>query len=122
MLTQHIQGAISCIPCTYVYFLRQRRRAQNRASQRAYRERKDQRIKDLEVLLTEAQQKNNVLTQAYSAQQAEYVKLKNEQDVASQFQQTSITYDSLMNPNPSDMDMYLYSDTSNYSDTSGYTV
>ena len=32
----------------------QRRRAQNRASQRAYRERKDQRIKDLETLLTEA--------------------------------------------------------------------
>ncbi|ORY59457.1 uncharacterized protein BCR38DRAFT_311829, partial [Pseudomassariella vexata] len=56
-----------------------RRRAQNRASQRAYRERKDQRIKDLEMLLSEAQQKNDVLSQAYTQLQAEYLKLKSEQ-------------------------------------------
>ncbi|KAK9421542.1 hypothetical protein SUNI508_05777 [Seiridium unicorne] len=58
-----------------------RRRAQNRASQRAYRERKDQRIKDLEDLLTEAQQRNDVLNQAYSTLQSEYLKLKTEQDI-----------------------------------------
>ncbi|KAJ9142242.1 hypothetical protein NKR19_g7298 [Coniochaeta hoffmannii] len=53
-----------------------RRRAQNRASQRAYRERKDQRIKDLEALLSDAKQRNDVLSQAYATLQAEYVQLK----------------------------------------------
>ncbi|KAI1200807.1 hypothetical protein F5X97DRAFT_321016 [Nemania serpens] len=40
-----------------------RRRAQNRASQRAYRERKDQRIKDLELVLRETEKKNEALGQ-----------------------------------------------------------
>ncbi|KAK4156251.1 hypothetical protein C8A00DRAFT_41218 [Chaetomidium leptoderma] len=53
-----------------------RRRAQNRASQRAYRERKDQRIKDLEQLLDDAKQRNDVLSQAYATLHAEYVALK----------------------------------------------
>ncbi|KAK6217465.1 bZIP transcription factor [Colletotrichum higginsianum IMI 349063] len=53
-----------------------RRRAQNRASQRAYRERKDQRIKDLEVMLSEQKQKNDSLGQAYSSLHAEYLKLR----------------------------------------------
>ncbi|TDZ27384.1 AP-1-like transcription factor napA [Colletotrichum spinosum] len=56
-----------------------RRRAQNRASQRAYRERKDQRIKDLEVMLSEQKQKNDTLSQAYSALHAEYLKLRGAQ-------------------------------------------
>lgn len=54
----------------------QRRRAQNRASQRAYRERKDQRIKDLEQMLSDARARNDVLSQAYAELHAEYVKLK----------------------------------------------
>ncbi|TGJ80351.1 hypothetical protein E0Z10_g8413 [Xylaria hypoxylon] len=41
-----------------------RRRAQNRASQRAYRERKDQRIKDLEVKLAETEKRNEALDKA----------------------------------------------------------
>ncbi|PSR85908.1 hypothetical protein BD289DRAFT_248474 [Coniella lustricola] len=53
-----------------------RRRAQNRASQRAYRERKDQRIKDLEQMLNDARARNDVLSQAYLSLQAEYVKAK----------------------------------------------
>ncbi|KAJ4306182.1 hypothetical protein N0V88_000978 [Collariella sp. IMI 366227] len=53
-----------------------RRRAQNRASQRAYRERKDQRIKDLEQMLNDAKQRNDVLSQAYAALHAEYISLK----------------------------------------------
>ncbi|POS80548.1 hypothetical protein DHEL01_v201049 [Diaporthe helianthi] len=53
-----------------------RRRAQNRASQRAYRERKDQRIKDLEQMLNDAKARNDVLSQAYADLQAEYLKLK----------------------------------------------
>ncbi|KAG7288619.1 hypothetical protein NEMBOFW57_004973 [Staphylotrichum longicolle] len=56
-----------------------RRRAQNRASQRAYRERKDQRIKDLEQLLNDAKQRNDVLSQAYATLHAEYVALKSSQ-------------------------------------------
>lgn len=92
----------------------QRRRAQNRASQRAYRERKDQRIKDLEALLTDAQQKNNMLTQAYSNLQAEYVKLKSEQDTATQYQQAGLAYDPLIATNTGEMDMYLYNDPSQY--------
>lgn len=52
-----------------------RRRAQNRASQRAYRERKDQRIRELEALLDEARQKNDALNQAYAALQAAYKSL-----------------------------------------------
>ena len=67
----------------------QRRRAQNRASQRAYRERKDQRIKDLEQLLDDAKQRNDVLSQAYAALHAEYVALKasqlNEQSYPQQY-------------------------------------
>ncbi|KLU86737.1 hypothetical protein MAPG_05748 [Magnaporthiopsis poae ATCC 64411] len=53
-----------------------RRRAQNRASQRAYRERKDQRIKDLEQMLSDSKQRNDVLSQAYQGLHAEFVKLK----------------------------------------------
>ncbi|KAK0384914.1 hypothetical protein NLU13_7393 [Sarocladium strictum] len=52
-----------------------RRRAQNRASQRAYRERKDQRIRDLEELLEEAHQKEETLNQAFLTLQAEYDRL-----------------------------------------------
>ncbi|OHE94025.1 bZIP transcription factor [Colletotrichum orchidophilum] len=63
-----------------------RRRAQNRASQRAYRERKDQRIKDLEVMLSDQKQKNDSLGQAYSALHAEFLKLRGAQARAQQKQ------------------------------------
>lgn len=92
----------------------QRRRAQNRASQRAYRERKDQRIKDLEVLLSEAQQKNDVLSQAYTALQTEYIKLKSEQDTTNHFQQTALAYDPSVGASTADLDLYLYPDASGY--------
>ncbi|KAI1121139.1 hypothetical protein F5Y10DRAFT_256939 [Nemania abortiva] len=49
-----------------------RRRAQNRASQRAYRERKDQRIKDLEAIINEMQKSNEAL-------KAENMMLKSQQ-------------------------------------------
>lgn len=55
-----------------------RRRAQNRASQRAYRERKDQRIRDLEELLEEAHRKEETLSQAYHSLQSEYDRLVSE--------------------------------------------
>ncbi|KAH7026141.1 uncharacterized protein B0I36DRAFT_365749 [Microdochium trichocladiopsis] len=91
-----------------------RRRAQNRASQRAYRERKDQRIKDLEVLLNEAQQKNDVLSQAYANLQAEYVKLKSDQDTTLQYQHEPLAYDpSVSQPNAA-MNLYMFSDTVEY--------
>ncbi|CAN8105737.1 unnamed protein product [Discula destructiva] len=63
-----------------------RRRAQNRASQRAYRERKDQRIKDLEQMLHDARTRNNILSQAYAELQAEYVKLKSSSPLTQQQQ------------------------------------
>lgn len=50
----------------------QRRRAQNRASQRAYRERKEQRIRDLEQLLREATQREHALAHAYAALRARF--------------------------------------------------
>ncbi|KAI1140405.1 hypothetical protein F5Y05DRAFT_316507 [Hypoxylon sp. FL0543] len=92
-----------------------RRRAQNRASQRAYRERKDQRIKDLEVLLTEAQKKNDVLSQAYSNLQAEYVRLKREQESADRYQQAGLVYDPTMSSASGDMDIFLYNGPTSYS-------
>ncbi|UQC85212.1 bZIP transcription factor [Colletotrichum lupini] len=64
-----------------------RRRAQNRASQRAYRERKDQRIKDLEVMLSDQKQKNDSLSQAYSALHAEFLKIRGAQARSAQQQQ-----------------------------------
>ncbi|SPN97290.1 uncharacterized protein DNG_00804 [Cephalotrichum gorgonifer] len=54
-----------------------RRRAQNRESQRAYRERKDQRIKDLEGMLEDYKQKHEALSQAYSALHTEVIQLRN---------------------------------------------
>lgn len=97
-----------------------RRRAQNRASQRAYRERKDQRIKDLEQMLSDAKQRNDVLGQAYAALQSEYLTLK-----ASQYKETAYHTDLSYNPAvgmaaPGDelnLDMYVYSDMQ-----TGYTL
>ncbi|KAI0134420.1 hypothetical protein BJ170DRAFT_199069 [Xylariales sp. AK1849] len=94
-----------------------RRRAQNRASQRAYRERKDQRIKDLEDLLNEARQKNDGLNQAYATLQAEYIKLKSEQDATAQFQPLGLDFDPTMGTTPAgrvDMDIYIYNDATRY--------
>ncbi|KAI1380870.1 hypothetical protein F4677DRAFT_441200 [Hypoxylon crocopeplum] len=91
-----------------------RRRAQNRASQRAYRERKDQRIKDLEILLSEAQKKNDVLNQAYSNLQAEYIRLKSEQETADHYQQASLVYDPTIGSATGDMDLFLYNGPSSY--------
>ncbi|KAK0635613.1 hypothetical protein B0T17DRAFT_481464 [Bombardia bombarda] len=96
-----------------------RRRAQNRASQRAYRERKDQRIKDLEQMLNDAKQRNDDLGQAYATLHAEYMTLK-----ASQFKDQTYHTDLNFNPNIMgndnerlNLDMYVYSDMA-----SGYTL
>lgn len=112
----------------------QRRRAQNRASQRAYRERKDQRIKDLEQMLNDAKARNDVLSQAYADLQAEYLKLKassvSEQH-QHQHQQIPTSYPAAGPPPPglggyvdptmsamhvgSDLGAYLYPEVGNYS-------
>ncbi|KAI0445327.1 hypothetical protein F4803DRAFT_508280 [Xylaria telfairii] len=68
-----------------------RRRAQNRASQRAYRERKDQRIKDLEVIINNLERKNEMLTKAYESVKFECWKLRTQYDTGCQ--QPSITWD-----------------------------
>jgi len=113
-----------------------RRRAQNRASQRAYRERKDQRIKDLEGMLTDAKQRNDVLSQAYAALHAEYVSLKSSQinDASYPPQYSSMPYGGAGSSSaPGSMglnaaasgvdglegiDMYVYGDLN----TAGYTL
>ncbi|KAI3326210.1 hypothetical protein HD806DRAFT_439704 [Xylariaceae sp. AK1471] len=82
-----------------------RRRAQNRASQRAYRERKDQRIKDLEVIISETQKKNEALTQAYASLQTELETLKSQQ--AAQVWQPGMTWDPAITSPPLG-DMLLY--------------
>ncbi|KAI0019349.1 hypothetical protein F4780DRAFT_450777 [Xylariomycetidae sp. FL0641] len=108
-----------------------RRRAQNRASQRAYRERKDQRIKDLEVLLGEAHQRNDVLSQAYASLQAEYLKLKTDQDVvaANHYQQQQqqqqqappLAYDPTIGTGApaGELDFFLYG---NHTPATGYSM
>ncbi|KAK5661378.1 hypothetical protein OQA88_11277 [Cercophora sp. LCS_1] len=100
-----------------------RRRAQNRASQRAYRERKDQRIKDLEQMLSEAKQRNDVLGQAYAALHAEYISLKTSQ-LKEQGYQTDLTYTQAMGGMPTsttaddlNLDMFVYQDMQ-----AGYTL
>ncbi|KAK3985023.1 hypothetical protein QBC44DRAFT_405778 [Cladorrhinum sp. PSN332] len=94
-----------------------RRRAQNRASQRAYRERKDQRIKDLEQMLSEANQRNDVLNQAYRVLQSEYVALKTSQVKEQGYHhQPDIPYTSAhglgitTGTEGLDMDLYVYPD------------
>ncbi|KAI0206119.1 hypothetical protein F4808DRAFT_408938 [Astrocystis sublimbata] len=57
-----------------------RRRAQNRASQRAYRERKDQRIKDLEGIISDLESRNEILSKKFEDLKAEYWRLKSECD------------------------------------------
>ncbi|KAK3301293.1 uncharacterized protein B0H64DRAFT_34883 [Chaetomium fimeti] len=111
-----------------------RRRAQNRASQRAYRERKDQRIKDLEGMLTDAKQRNDVLSQAYATLHAEYVSLKSSQigDTSYPQQFNSMPYGGPGSSAPGSLglnatanvdglepiDMYVYGDLN----TAGYTL
>ncbi|KAL2129886.1 hypothetical protein VTI74DRAFT_7178 [Chaetomium olivicolor] len=101
-----------------------RRRAQNRASQRAYRERKDQRIKDLEQMLSNAKERNDVLSQAYAALHAEYIALKSSQISDQNYPQDfDLTYGSAPNMayqagvDGFDMDSFVYTDMS-----TGYTL
>ncbi|ROV96317.1 hypothetical protein VMCG_07675 [Cytospora schulzeri] len=104
-----------------------RRRAQNRASQRAYRERKDQRIKDLEQMLNDAKSRNDVLSQAYAELHAEYVNLKTSRGLNDHHQPASYStagpaadigyVDPTMASlhTGSDMDVYLYPEVGGYS-------
>jgi predicted RNase H-like nuclease (RuvC/YqgF family) len=57
----------------------QRRRAQNRASQKAYRARKDQMIQDLERKLAESREHTKELAKAYAELHAQHMCLKSMQ-------------------------------------------
>ena len=57
--------------------LQQRRRAQNRASQRAFRERKEKHVKGLEHQLEDLHEKHQDLLQSYTRQADEVTKLNN---------------------------------------------
>ncbi|OAP60715.1 hypothetical protein AYL99_05717 [Fonsecaea erecta] len=54
----------------------ERRREQNRSSQRAYRERKERHQKELEEQITQWQQKHQLLSRSYSQQTEEVARLK----------------------------------------------
>jgi hypothetical protein len=56
--------------------VRQRRRAQNRASQRAFRERKDRHLRSLKVTLESLGQKHQCLLNSYSQQSEAVIQLK----------------------------------------------
>jgi len=57
-----------------------RRRAQNRASQRAFRDRKEKHMRELEQRLGELEGRHNDLSQSYEALQVEYTSVKQELD------------------------------------------
>jgi len=57
-----------------------RRRAQNRASQRAFRDRKEKHMRELEQRLGELEGRHNDLTQSYETLQVEYASVKQELD------------------------------------------
>ncbi|KAJ9663681.1 hypothetical protein H2198_000693 [Neophaeococcomyces mojaviensis] len=54
----------------------ERRRAQNKKSQRAYRDRKEQYQRDLEGKIAQWKEKHNKLTESYTAQSKEIMQLK----------------------------------------------
>jgi AP-1-like factor len=58
--------------------IHQRRRAQNRASQRAFRDRKEKRMKEINEKLAELQGEHSDLTRSYETLQAEYAMVKQE--------------------------------------------
>jgi predicted nuclease with TOPRIM domain len=62
---------------TFESDLKQRRRAQNRASQRAFRERKEKHVKGLEHQLEDLHEKHQDLLQSYARQTDEVSKLNN---------------------------------------------
>ncbi|KAH8811707.1 putative AP-1-like transcription factor [Xylogone sp. PMI_703] len=57
-----------------------RRRAQNRASQRAFRDRKEKHMRELEARLTELEGRHSELTASYDSLQVEYATAKEELD------------------------------------------
>ncbi|KAL3422491.1 bZIP transcription factor [Phlyctema vagabunda] len=57
-----------------------RRRAQNRASQRAFRDRKEKHMRELELKLNELQGRHDDLTRSYESLQSEYSNVKTELD------------------------------------------
>lgn len=59
---------------------KQRRRAQNRASQRAFRDRKEKHVKEVEARLQELEGKYSDLSQSYETLQTEYVRAKQQLD------------------------------------------
>lgn len=61
--------------------MQQRRRAQNRASQRAFRERKEKHVQNLEHQLQELETKHRELSQSYSDLDSNHRELKAEADV-----------------------------------------
>jgi uncharacterized coiled-coil protein SlyX len=83
----------------------ERRRSQNRASQRAYRDRKDKQLKALEVQIAQWQTKHQGLCSSYTKQTSEVRKLKEQID---ELTSKIITVQTglLASANPLEFDMY----------------
>lgn len=81
----------------------QRRRAQNRASQRAFRERKEKHVKGLEHQLEDLHEKHQDLLQSYSRQADEVAKLNSKiAELASEIDmlrsQSDVSFSELLTP------------------------
>ena len=80
VFTGHIHSVCNRCQCygKDSWQLSQRRRAQNRASQRAFRARKEKRMKETEEKLTDLQGQHNKLMQSYERLLIEYSAMKQE--------------------------------------------
>jgi AP-1-like factor len=75
--THHLRSKSSALSLTaHILTIQQRRRAQNRAAQRAFRERKEKHARDLEAQLSVLSDKYNKLEVSHSELNAAYEKLR----------------------------------------------
>ena len=84
---QHTTSGVRCFPllsAPHILTHAQRRRAQNRAAQRAFRERKEKHARDLEAQLSVLTEKYNKLEASYSDLNAAYEKLRKTNELLAQ--------------------------------------
>lgn len=76
-----IRVLLSSRDLAYKFFPQQRRRAQNRAAQRAFRERKEKRAKDIEVQLVTLTERYRLLESSHAELSASYEKMRKAMEV-----------------------------------------
>ncbi|EXJ86252.1 hypothetical protein A1O1_06622 [Capronia coronata CBS 617.96] len=97
----------------------ERRREQNRSSQRAYRERKERHQKELEGQIADWHQKHKQLSQSYSQQSKEVTRLKMQieqlNDEISQLQSCSSTLCGSLCESPQEFDLVPFFESDDWS-------